>query len=112
MDDPAQSPTSRNEREKWAPGICRGWCRSLGVADKTISTIEWLRISGAIKARGVTALCPGSILVRGGAKSSYLGRLSLRFLPDEDSSPQTGRVDPAGVELEESTRRLSRVPKS
>src|SRR5208283_3421882 len=34
--------------------------------------------------RGVTALCPTSVLVRGGAKSSYfMGRVSLRFLPGD-----------------------------
>ena len=60
--------------------------------------MKWLRRTGAIvKYRGA-ALCPLSVLGWQGAKSSYLGRLSLCFLPERNFFSTDGRVDPAGFE--------------
>ena len=54
---------------------------------------------GAIEQiRSARALCPTTVLVNGNLVSSYLRRLSLRFLLAGSSPPQTGRMDPAGLE--------------
>jgi hypothetical protein len=45
-----------------------------------------------------TALCPTSVLALGAAVSSYLERVSLRYLPNKTLLHRIRRMDPAGFE--------------